>query len=228
MVDVEIDSFTRKFKLLVSAGHQASLNLDSHLGEVQITLNCKLGRIIPPPLSPPSNRNGFDQYIRVSPSRKRRNARRVAAREEAQKILTKANGSEEESVQLDVSYENESASRAQTGEICGRELQNSDVDSTIDTMTETVVDSSGGIHVNETEKSPNDEMLSECKDIMIDDTTNGISIVPMKNLIITDEKITHDIREKLEAKNVSIRGINIHRDTVNGFFVRCDVHFFFL
>ena len=53
MVDVEIDSFVRKFKLLRDGGYKASLSLDTELGEVQISLSCKVGRIAPPPSSPP-------------------------------------------------------------------------------------------------------------------------------------------------------------------------------
>ena len=51
MVVSEIDSFVKKFKLLWSAGYEASLNLESKLGEVNVTLNCKVGRTIPPPSS---------------------------------------------------------------------------------------------------------------------------------------------------------------------------------
>ena len=69
--------------MLLSTGHQASLNVNSHLGEVHVSLDCKLGRIISSPL----NRNGFDQYKKASPSRKQRNARRVADREERQKVV---------------------------------------------------------------------------------------------------------------------------------------------
>ena len=51
MAEWEIDSFVKKFKLLRSSGYDASLNLECKLGEVYVTLNCKVGRSIPPLLS---------------------------------------------------------------------------------------------------------------------------------------------------------------------------------
>ena len=42
MEDVEIDSFLKKFKMLRNAGYDASLNFESKLGEVFISLNCKV------------------------------------------------------------------------------------------------------------------------------------------------------------------------------------------
>ena len=74
MVASEIDSFVNKFKLLWSAGHDASLSLESKLGEVCISLNCKVGRITPPPSS------HFTSKYR-SPSYFRRQERRKAARD---------------------------------------------------------------------------------------------------------------------------------------------------
>ena len=47
----EIDNFVKKFKELRSAGYDAKLNLESKLGEVFVSLNCKVGRILPPPTS---------------------------------------------------------------------------------------------------------------------------------------------------------------------------------
>ena len=54
MADVEIDSFLRKFKSLRDAGYKASLTFDTDLGEVNISLSCKVGRVVPPP-SPSQN-----------------------------------------------------------------------------------------------------------------------------------------------------------------------------
>ena len=73
---VEIDNFVNKFKLLRAAGYDASLMLDTKFGEVTLSLNCKIGRNIPPPTSP------VDLNLKkFSPSRQRRNARRAAARD---------------------------------------------------------------------------------------------------------------------------------------------------
>ena len=76
MDDAEIDSFVRKFKLLRGAGIDASLNLESKLGEVFISLNCKVGRVSPPP-DAPTNAPSKPR----SPSYYRRLARRKAARD---------------------------------------------------------------------------------------------------------------------------------------------------
>ena len=54
MADNEINSFVQKFKLLRDAGLEASLSLETKLGEVEISLSCKVGRILPPPQSPSS------------------------------------------------------------------------------------------------------------------------------------------------------------------------------
>ena len=43
MANMEIDQFVNQFKLLRDAGMEASLNLETKLGEVFISLNCKLG-----------------------------------------------------------------------------------------------------------------------------------------------------------------------------------------
>ena len=47
--NVEIDSFTEKFKLLRDAGFEASLSFDNKLGEVSISLYCKVGIVSSPP-----------------------------------------------------------------------------------------------------------------------------------------------------------------------------------
>ena len=76
MEDVEIDSFVKKFKMLRSVGYDATLNLESKLGEVFITLNCKVGRVLPPPSTPTSV-----VFKHRSPFYYRRLARRKAARD---------------------------------------------------------------------------------------------------------------------------------------------------
>ena len=45
MAHEEIDSFVRHFKSLLSAGHNATLNVECKLGEVNVALSCKVGRI---------------------------------------------------------------------------------------------------------------------------------------------------------------------------------------
>ena len=85
MATVEIDSFINKSKLLLSAGFNASLNLQSNLGEVSITLNCKVGRTSPPLFSPVRPYAASPKHR--SPSYLRRQARRKAARNSSDVIL---------------------------------------------------------------------------------------------------------------------------------------------
>ena len=51
MATMEIDGLINHFKMLASAGHEAKLNMETKLGEIWVTLDCKVGRIAPP-LSP--------------------------------------------------------------------------------------------------------------------------------------------------------------------------------
>ena len=79
MVNSEIDSFVAQFRSLWSAGYQATLNLESNLGEVSITLNCKVGRNDPPEVLSPSPILLHSKHR--SPSYFRRQARRKAERD---------------------------------------------------------------------------------------------------------------------------------------------------
>ena len=78
MEDIEIESFIRKFKSLRATGYNATLNMECKLGEVFITLNCKVGRSLPPSPSTPIYAAGPKSR---SPSYFRRQARRRASRE---------------------------------------------------------------------------------------------------------------------------------------------------
>ena len=79
MGHAEIDSFVNKFKLLLNAGFNAKLNLESTLGEVDISLSCKVGRLNPPPSLPSMFFTSSPRHR--SPSYLRRQARRKAAHE---------------------------------------------------------------------------------------------------------------------------------------------------
>ena len=78
MANMEIDQFVNQFKLLRDAGMESSLNLETKLGEVFISLNCKVGRNLPPPLKSPvvTARKTYR-----SPSYHRRQLKRKAERE---------------------------------------------------------------------------------------------------------------------------------------------------
>ena len=95
MADAEIESFVKKFKLLRGAGMEASLKLETKLGEVFISINCKVGRDMPPPtLSPAAHVN--PSKIRRSPSYFRRQVRRRAIREAHTIDVTSASSAAEE------------------------------------------------------------------------------------------------------------------------------------
>ena len=80
MADHEIDSFIQKFKLLRGAGIEASLNFETKLGEVFISLNCKVGRNLPPPSPSVTS-------AKRSPSYYRRQARCKAERENRSEVI---------------------------------------------------------------------------------------------------------------------------------------------
>ena len=79
MATVQIDTFVEQFKKLWGAGIEASLNVESKLGEVFISLNCKVGRITPP--SSPSFQSSFVRPKYRSPSYFRHQERRKEERE---------------------------------------------------------------------------------------------------------------------------------------------------
>ena len=83
MASTEIDSFVQKFKLLRNAGFEASLQFETKLGEVWISISCKVGRdVMPPPMPPPSSSQFVvASKLHRSPSYYRRLARRKAKRE---------------------------------------------------------------------------------------------------------------------------------------------------
>ena len=76
---MEIDYFIDHFKMLKKAGYKANLNLETKLGEVYITFNCKVGRVEPPLVSPSSSLISNRKLCR-SLSYYRRQSRRRAER----------------------------------------------------------------------------------------------------------------------------------------------------
>ena len=97
---IKLDNFVKQFQCLQSSGYDASLNVESKLGEMFITLSCKVGRTVPPPTFPlapfavitPKTRN---------PSYFRRQACRKAMRD-SKKELNDSFTSEAEQVMEDV------------------------------------------------------------------------------------------------------------------------------
>ena len=99
MSAVQIDSFVSKFKLLLNTGYNATLNLESNLGEVSIMLSCKVGRTSPPPCSPLSSCVASPKHR--SPSYVRRQARRKAARDSSNVMLDAAEADHAQNFNLD-------------------------------------------------------------------------------------------------------------------------------
>ena len=203
MDQVEIDSFVNKFKLLRVAGYEASLTLNSKLGEVQISLNCKVGRNVPPPTSP------LDWNLRkkVSPSRQLRRARRAAARETSYSETINLN-CENSAAGDDVNRVDQCESSLDFNDMetgaekvlnCGENAFKEDCSSNVANETEKVVKS------------------------MDEDTSNGISLIPLRKLKLRDDQIRKLITERFEAKKLMDKRITIHRDFEDGTMVRTDV-----
>ena len=102
MAHVEVESFVRKFRVLWNAGYNASLKLESNLGELSVNLNCSFGRSTPPPSSPLVVTGNQRKYCKtVSPSQQRRHSKRAAARKESKASMMTTQpvtNSEEESM----------------------------------------------------------------------------------------------------------------------------------
>ena len=97
MVPEEIESFVGKFRRLWLSGHDAQLTMSTKHGQAWISLNLGLGYSSPPPrqhrVSPPHYQPlpyfSPSSKSRNSPSRSRRRARRLVARETAPTDLDK-------------------------------------------------------------------------------------------------------------------------------------------
>ena len=98
MTITELDTFIRKFNQLWQAGLTAHLDLDTHAGSAWVGLRVQLGHVAPGPLHQVHQQH--QAFRRVSPSRERRRARRLAAREQFSTTTAAAEkaaeGSEEE------------------------------------------------------------------------------------------------------------------------------------
>ena len=56
-----------------------------------------------------------------------------------------------------------------------------------------------------------------------EDTTNGISLIPLRKLKLRDDQIRKLITERFESKKLMVRRITIHRDFEDGTMVRSDI-----
>ena len=104
MAVTELDTFIKKFNQLWQAGLTAHLDLDTHAGSAWVGLRVQLGHVSPGPLHHQAHQQ-HQAFRRVSPSRERRRARRLAARNEnpitpaAAEEATEQEHSEEECVE---------------------------------------------------------------------------------------------------------------------------------
>ena len=91
MAVTEVDTFIRKFHQLWKSGVTAHLDLDTHAGNAWVGLRVQLGHV-PGPLHHQVHPQHQQAFRKVSPSRLRRRARRLAARENASFANTRATG----------------------------------------------------------------------------------------------------------------------------------------
>ena len=84
MATDEVENFVHKFKMLRDSGYDATLTIESKLGEVFVALNCKVGRTSPPPTTP---------FMPISPRYRslsyfrRQSRRKAAAKQECNNIV---------------------------------------------------------------------------------------------------------------------------------------------
>ena len=100
MAATELDSFIWKFNQLWKAGITAHLDLDTHAGSAWVGLRVQLGHVAPGPLHQQVYQH--QSFHKAGPSRQRRRARRLAAREKMSTAAAAgkaAEGSEEECVE---------------------------------------------------------------------------------------------------------------------------------
>ena len=83
MAYVELDSFYFKFKNLLYAGRDATLNLKSENGRALVTLSLDLGHVL--------DQDQYTMRSRNGPSRQRRRDRRAAARSEKEQAVAQTN-----------------------------------------------------------------------------------------------------------------------------------------
>ena len=83
MTHVELDSFYFKFKNLLYAGRDATLNLKSENGRALVTLSLDLGHVL--------GQDQFTKRSRDGPSRQRRRDRCAAARSEKEQAVAQPN-----------------------------------------------------------------------------------------------------------------------------------------
>ena len=172
---VEIDSFVAKFKSLLGAGHNATLSFESQLGEVSITLNCKVGRITPPPWisSRPYVRNNKHR----SPSYLRRQERQKADR-----VST--------SVVLDTSYAEEADVSQQATEVSEVEANSCEMK----VCSAVTADASASVN----EMQPAEEV--DQTDKMIDE----VLVYTVGEPVVKKEVVENEIRECLSTVGVTV------------------------
>ena len=66
--------------------------------------------------------------------------------------------------------------------------------------------------------------VTSTNDNVSENVTNGIVIIPLERLKYgDDDHIKNCVRENLEAKNLIVKSIDVHRNVADGVFLRSDV-----
>ena len=204
MVHLEIDSFVKKFEALWSAGLEASLSLESKLGELCISLNCKVGRPLPPPMSPTAPSVTSSKYR--SPSYFRRQVRRRKSRES-------------QNVMIDPFKSNEDG-REGTDSVNTHDWSQDKSDVTEDLNSSDVTGKAIGdaMPIN----NNIDEKITEEVEHNLEKLADEFVIRVMTEPLEKKELVEQEIKEKFSLLGVKIERLNTFSN-VNGFFEMCRV-----
>ena len=198
----EIDSFYFKFKHLLISGLSANLNIKSEAGKAFVNLTAEVEVLFDVPRS---------ARARNSPSRLRRTARRTAARRES--AATAGQGVQDVET-------TESAANVKEAEVASVSDKGIEEEIAVTAKQNEKNAEEAKVVLHEPEDEIDNSVISN-KDPLTE-TVNLISVIPMTLFNMSDEALQKGLKDKLEAKCIVVKHIDIHRSN-RGAFIRSDV-----